>query len=308
VNSITILDGGMGKELARTGAPFRQPEWSALALMEDPSAVSTVHRNFIEAGARVITTNAYAVVPFHIGADRFAERGHELAGLAGRLAREAADGAASDGHEVRVAGCLPPAFGSYAPENFNADAAPAIYDVLVAAQAKWVDVWLGETVGSCAELDAIAAALDRHGTDRPRWFSFSLADSGPLADTEHPRLWSGESLTDGAKRAVAAGAEAVLINCSQPEMVSAAVPELTDALAAASQSRPGLAWGAYANIFEQRPEGYGANELVLGHREDMTVAAYAEVALRWRDAGASIVGGCCGIHPEHIAGVADALG
>ena len=46
-----ILDGGMGRELARIGAPFRQPEWSALALIEGPDWVERAHRNFVEAGA-----------------------------------------------------------------------------------------------------------------------------------------------------------------------------------------------------------------------------------------------------------------
>lgn len=38
-----ILDGGLGRELARRGAPFRQPEWSALALIEAPETVKEVH-------------------------------------------------------------------------------------------------------------------------------------------------------------------------------------------------------------------------------------------------------------------------
>ncbi|EPN66827.1 homocysteine S-methyltransferase family protein, partial [Pseudomonas syringae pv. actinidiae ICMP 19101] len=77
--STVILDGGMGRELQRRGAPFRQPEWSALALSEAPS------------GAQVITSNSYAVVPFHIGEERFAREGQALAALAGRLARGCAD-------------------------------------------------------------------------------------------------------------------------------------------------------------------------------------------------------------------------
>ena len=56
-----LLDGGMGRELARSGAPFRQPEWSALALIEAPGHVKRVHDAFIKAGADVITTNSYAV-------------------------------------------------------------------------------------------------------------------------------------------------------------------------------------------------------------------------------------------------------
>ena len=77
---ITLLDGGMGRELKRRGAPFRQPEWSALALMEAPETVERAHAAFIAAGAEVITTNSYALVPFHIGAARFATDGQALAG------------------------------------------------------------------------------------------------------------------------------------------------------------------------------------------------------------------------------------
>lgn len=68
---VLILDGGMGRELKAMGAPFRQPEWSALALMEAPHMVTAAHAAFVRAGADVITTNSYAVVPFHIGEERF---------------------------------------------------------------------------------------------------------------------------------------------------------------------------------------------------------------------------------------------
>ena len=90
---ITILDGGMGRELQRVGAPFRQPEWSAQALIEAPHYVSQVHRNFIKAGAEIITTNTYALVPFHLGQQRLlreepqrASRGAACGGVVPRYA------------------------------------------------------------------------------------------------------------------------------------------------------------------------------------------------------------------------------
>lgn len=98
---VTIIDGGMGRELMRMGAPFRQPEWSALALTEGPEWVTQADANFINAGAEVILTNTYAIVPFHIGEERFAAEAAELAALARRLARQAAD---ASPHPVRVAG------------------------------------------------------------------------------------------------------------------------------------------------------------------------------------------------------------
>ena len=53
---VIILDGGMGRELERRGAPFKQPEWSALAMMEAPEVVKEVHKDFIRSGANVIQT------------------------------------------------------------------------------------------------------------------------------------------------------------------------------------------------------------------------------------------------------------
>ena len=84
---VIILDGGLGRQLSENGAPFRQPEWSALALMEAPHTVREVHDQFIAAGADVITTNTYAIVPFHIGEDRYEDQGGALLELAAKLAR-----------------------------------------------------------------------------------------------------------------------------------------------------------------------------------------------------------------------------
>jgi S-methylmethionine-dependent homocysteine/selenocysteine methylase len=292
---ITLLDSGMGKELHRIGAPFRQPEWSALALMEDPDSVRRAHRNFVAAGAQVIITSTYAVVPFHLGAERFAARGGELAALAGRLAREVADAASAP---VQVAGSLPPLFGSYAPALFDAAAAPAMYDLLVAAQAPFVDLWLGETLGCCAEAEAVAASLARADVAGERWLSFSL---GEELREGRAVLWSGESVSAAAEVAVALGVDAVLFNCATPECIAAGLPELTGALARLGRPLP---VGAYANAFPPRPAQYQANEALLGRREDLTPAAYAEHVAAWVDAGATIVGGCCGIHPEHIGALA----
>ena len=117
-NHITILDGGMGRELARVGAPFKQPEWSALALYEAPPAVTQVHQDFINHGAEIITTNSYAVVPFHIGETRFQADGLTLAKLAGKLAKQAVE---NSGKSAKIAGSLPPLFGSYRFDLFQVD-------------------------------------------------------------------------------------------------------------------------------------------------------------------------------------------
>jgi S-methylmethionine-dependent homocysteine/selenocysteine methylase len=290
----TLLDGGTGRELLRMGAPFRQPEWSALALMEAPEYVTRVHQHYIEAGADLITTNSYAVVPFHIGAERFAREGYALAALSGRLAREAADLA---GRPVRVAGSLPPICGSYRPDLFDAAVARPIVAQLVRALQSYVDLWLMETVSSQAEMALASEAVAVTG--KPWWVSYTLTE---VAATRVPQLRSGEPVEAAVLAAASRGASAVLFNCSQPEVIGAAVAAARRALD--EHRRRGASHvrvGAYANAFPPQSATARANEGLNAVRDDLAPAQYLEWVRRWLADGAEIVGGCCGVGPEHIA-------
>lgn len=291
---ITILDGGMGRELKRMGAPFRQPEWSALALIEGADYVRQAHTSFIDAGAQVITTNSYAVVPFHIGEPRFAEQGEALADLAGRMARKAAEEA---GRPVQVAGGLPPLFGSYRPDLFDAKRAPELLAPLIRGLSPHVDLWLAETQGSIAEVEAVAAALA--GDPRPLWVSFTLRDD---EDAPAAVLRSGEPVAEAARAARRLGAQALLFNCSQPEVIGPALAAARQALA----DNP-LPLGAYANAFPPMRKNHKANERLTELREDLDPPGYLGFARQWVKEGATLVGGCCGIGPEHIAALRSAL-
>lgn len=279
---ITLLDGGMGKTLEASGAPFRQPEWSALALIEGPEHVSLAHEQFVAAGANIITTNNYAVVPFHLGTERFEADGIALTALSGSLAKDAA------GSTARVAGSIPPLYGSYEPDKFNPKTAPGHLSLITDALAPHVDFFLCETQSSVAEAVASMSAASPH--DLPVWVSYTLDDESP----NEPQLRSGESLEAAIETAGEHGAEAVLFNCSQPEVFSNAIPQ---AVAVAGS----LAIGAYANSFMPKPKVYAANEVILAHREDLDPAGYLEFVQQWVDDGATIIGGCCGIMPPHIA-------
>ena len=288
---VTILDGGMGRELLRIGAPFRQPEWSALALTEGPDWVVQAHTNFIEAGAEVITTNSYALVPFHIGDQRFREEAFDLAALSGELARKAADAAAT---KVRVAGSLPPLFGSYRPDLFDAEEAHRIIDPLVEGLIDHVDFWLGETLGSIAEVQAVRDALDRNAVEGkaklPLWISYTLDDHNLGT------LRSGEPVADAVEAAIACGAEAVLFNCSQAESITAAL----EIAAATAAGRAAL--GGYANRFvAAHASTVGANAGISAFRDDLAPHEYCDFVTGWIATGATIIGGCCGMTPDHIA-------
>jgi S-methylmethionine-dependent homocysteine/selenocysteine methylase len=296
---ITILDGGMSRELMRLGAPFRQPEWSALALMEAPDYVAQVHREFIAAGAEVITTDSYALVPFHIGQERFVTDGERLARRAGEVARQAVE---ESGRPTRVAGSLPPLFGSYRPDLFDAARAADLLTPLVDGLRPSVDLWLAETLSSTAEARTVREVL---GDDpRPLWVSFTLDDTGDVEAIVQgdvaPTLRSGESIAVAVSCAREIGAGTLLFNCTQAEMMAAAI-------AAARQIDPDLPLGAYANAFvPSRKEG-AANEGLSDVRADLDPESYARIASTWVDAGATVIGGCCGIGCAHIAHLSQSL-
>ncbi|MDI9778653.1 homocysteine S-methyltransferase family protein [Pseudomonas putida] len=287
---MVVLDGGMGRELQRSGAPFRQPEWSALALSEAPEAVVGVHAAFIAAGAQVITSNSYAVVPFHIGEERFAREGLQLAQVAGQLARRAADASAQP---VQVAGSLPPLFGSYRPDLFQPERVAEVLTPLLQGLAPHVDLWLAETQSSVAEVRAIHSHLPADG--KPFWVSFTLQDEE--VDSV-PRLRSGEPVADAIEAVAGLGVAAVLFNCSQPEVIGAALEVARSVIEARHAD---IAIGAYANAFPPQPKQATANDGLDELREDLDPPGYLVWARDWRARGASLIGGCCGIGPEHIA-------
>lgn len=285
---VTILDGGISRELQKLGAPFRQPEWSALALIETPELVGAAHDLFAVAGADVITTNSYAIVPFHLGADRFASDAARLAALCGQLARTVADA-----RGVNVAASLPPVLGSYRPDLFNANEARSILNVLIAGLSPFADIWLAETLSSVAEAELIAEMLAEDL--RPLWLSFTLDDEAPRT------LRSGESVQAAAILAKVVRAKALLFNCSRPEVMEAAVREAKACLGGTD-----VAIGVYANGFGKDDAG-AANEVIQAIRPDLDPPHYLMWAQRWVDAGATIVGGCCGIGPDHIEALAQEL-
>lgn len=295
-----VLDGGTGRELKRIGAPFQQPEWSALALLQAPHFVTRVHESYVAAGARVITTNSYAVVPFHIGEERFAQQGATLAALAGRLAREVADRTPG---RVQVAGSLPPICGSYRAEWFDADFARPILRSLVTALRPYVDHWQAETLSSINEARLVREVIGQDGL--PLWISYTLDDQAAAGD---PRLRSGERVSEAVAVALELGAAAILFNCSQPEVMADAVDATMAALTSSPQAHAAsVRIGVYANAFPPQGSEAEANSTLHEIRKDLTPEGYLAFAQQWAKRGASIIGGCCGIGPEHIAALSARL-
>lgn len=296
LSDIILLDGGMGREMLRMGAPFRQPEWSALSLMEAPDLVRKAHESFAAAGSDILTTSNYAVVPFHIGDKRFWNEGARLTSLSAQLARDAASK-----YGCKVAGSIPPLFGSYRPDLFRVEDAPSLLKVIIDALNPHVDLWLAETMSSISEAQTVVQALS--GDDRPLWLSFTLLDDeGSLGQA--PCLRSGEKVVDGINAAIDFGVSAILFNCSQPEVMSPAIEAAKGEL---NRLRVDVPIGVYANAFPAQQKDAQANATLHESRRDLDPEGYLDFVDTWCRLGATIIGGCCGIGPEHIAALHERL-
>ncbi|MEX0374399.1 homocysteine S-methyltransferase family protein [Spiribacter pallidus] len=281
-HGLILLDGGMGQELRKRSQQPASPLWSAQVMLDEPQLVVDSHRAYIAAGAEVITTNNYTATPQRLARDGDPNGFAALHKAALRAAHEAAS---TSDRRVRVAGCLPPLVASY-----HADQVPdeltcrRDYTRLVETQRDAVDLFIAETMSLTRE--AVAATRAGKQSGLPVWTALTVDDH------DGGQLRSGEPLADAAQAVVAAGADAVLINCSAPEAVTTAMPIL---------ARVGVPFGGYANGFEAAAElKPGGMVDGLKARESLTPERYVEHVEGWVEAGASLIGGCCEIGPAHI--------
>lgn len=287
MNAITLLDGGMGQELVARSARPAGPLWSVEVMMHEPEIVAAAHRDFLAAGATVITLNAYSATPERLArvlGPEEAERRFET--LQSRAIGIAQAAVADAGGRAAVAGCLPPLVASYHAEvTPDFEACLATYERIAAVQGPHCDLLLVETMSSAREARAAARAMRE--AERPAWVSLSVDDA------DGTRLRSGEALGDALAAVMGEGPDAVLLNCSRPEAIGEGLGLLAGA---------GVPFGAYANGFTNAAElEVGGTVDGMGVRDDLGPDAYADHAMGWVERGATIVGGCCEVGPAHIA-------
>jgi S-methylmethionine-dependent homocysteine/selenocysteine methylase len=278
-----LLDGALGTEIERRGVPCGLPLWSTHALVEAPDVVRSIHRDYVRAGARVLTACTFRTQARSLAAAGLPEpaaRASELCERAVALAREAIHGATD---RVLVAGSAPPLEDCYRPDLVPTDA-DALREHREHARnlaRAGVDLIAVETMNTAREARAAAEAAAETGL--PFWVSFTC---GPDAE-----LLSGEPLARAVDAVREARPLAVGVNCLPPDLVPACLPVL---------SACGLPFLVYANLGAPDPRG--------GRTHACSPEAYAEHARGWLRAGARAIGGCCGTGPEHVRALARAFG
>ncbi len=277
-----VLDGAMGTELERRGIATPLPSWSAGALIDAPAAVLEVHRDYARAGADLLVTNTFRTLRRSL-TGVWIDRAGDLVSRAVRLARQAADeeGTAAGGRPL-VLGSMGPLADCFSPDlvpsepELSAEHAERAADLAAAG----VDGLLVETMGTRRE--ALAAIAAANTTGLPVLTAFVADRQGNLLD--------GEELEELVPRLIAAGAAAVLVNCTPLATTAQIVPQLARLVG-------DLPFGVYANNGYAHPEPGGAP----ASTENLSPADYATHAAEWLAAGARLIGGCCGTSPAHIA-------
>ena len=288
--TVTLLDGSVGQELVKQYGEKPTPLWSTEIMLKDPNMVSDIHSAYFEAGATIATTNSYTILRDRLKHFALEHEVHNLWNSSVAAACKARDKFGSG----RIAGSIGPLRASYRPDICPpVEEASSIYKEKVESIAPMVDILLVETVCSLKQAEGVLAATDN--SNKPVWISFSVDDN------DGTKLRSGENLEDVKAVINNHFVEAVLINCSPPEVVGNALSII---------SKMGLAFGAYANGFSKISSDFLKTRPTvdaLTARKDLGPEEYSNFVTNWIRNGASIVGGCCEIGPTHISTIAQKI-
>ncbi len=300
VREPVLLDGALGTELVRRGV-----RWRKHGLLTDTPAVERLHGEYLAAGADVLRTNTFQLNPRiylnvfrnrehmrHIGAPELEGLTPRLLRTSVRLARQARAKAGADGCAV-IAGVLSPLEHCFRPDLApSADQARREQEALarVFAEEK-VDFLLLESMNTIGEAAAALAAGRAAGL--PVWASFVLGPEGELL--------SREPLAEAVAEMERGGADAVLVNCVPPEHITRGLENLGLCCS--------LPFGGFAHVGRFSPPSWKFEFFPQFIETDQWPAErYLAEAKRWRERGATILGGCCGTRPAHIAALRAWLG
>jgi len=284
---VLLADGATGTNLFAAG--LQTGDAPELWNIDHPDRIDALHQSFIDAGSDIILTNTFGGTHYRLALHKAGDRVHELNFAAAQIAKRAADRV---DRPVFVAGSMGPTGEILAPNGpvSVAEASAAFEEQALALKAGGVDVLWIETISSEEEIEA--AVVGAAKAELPIVYTVSIDTNG--------RTMMGLTANDTVRISTSLNTHitAVGTNCGVGAAeVVAAVLNLSSA-ADSLGVRPAIVAKANCGI----PEYIDGAVVYNGTPELM--AKYAGLAI---DAGAHIIGGCCGTTPEHVRAMRDAI-
>ncbi len=280
---ILMADGAMGTMLFEAGLKFGDPPevWN----VSHPDLVRAVHRGYIDAGSKLILTNTFGGNRFRLGMHNLQSRVPELNRTAAIILRAEVDAA---GTGALVVGDIGPSGEILAPLGTleYADAVEGFAEQAAALIAGGVDaIWI-ETMSALEEIQAAFEGVRLASADIPVITTMTFDTRG------HTMM--GVSPEQAAKALLALGATAIGGNCGNgPDEIMGVVRKMK---------------AAYPDAILVAKSNAGMPELVKGkavyQAKPNDMAKYAQEI---RDAGARVIGACCGSTPAHLKAMSDVL-
>jgi len=288
-----MLDGATGSHLIEVGGHRPELEdhlWGVTAVVDAPEQVLALHRSYAEVGCDVLSTDTWGLATaLRQGGPRAWDPSRpvhwmDVARSAIALARAAAE-EAGRGDEVAVAF-------SVNGDVDTPDGGETIRLLARAFEQEPPDLILLETM-SLVRSSTYATVEALLATGLPVWLSFRRCRHGVCGVYgEHWGGPEGDAFGRAARRFEEIGVGALAINCIPPDHVTGMISWLRDFT--------DIPLGAYPNLGYLSSAGWRYEPSITGEQ-------YAELALQWREEGAQIVGGCCGVGPEHLQAAVTAL-
>ena len=284
MKEVTIIDGGTGTEISRRGVPiYPALSWSANANIAFPDLVRDIHADYIRAGAKIITTNTFSTSRATLAIDGLDTQTAEINQLSVKLAMEARE-LCSAQNTVLIAGSI----SAFEPKG-HPEILPSYRDALDDYQEQvqllidaGVDLIFMEMFTRTLDLKAAIKALNP--TEIPVWVGLSCEDFGGHLYLGLAGRHASETIEDAVHATLSPNVEAYCIMHSPPEITADALKELRNCT--------DLPLGAYSH-------GGDPSTNQTDHA-GTDPQKYLEYSRDWIASGATILGGCCGITPEHI--------
>ena len=287
-----ILDGGMGQELLARGMKPNSTLWSANAILDENyhQLVLDTHIDFIKAGAEIIVTTTFATRQKRLKENNLSDKFEYLNQKAGEIAQEAK----KKFPKTYVAGGIPPQNLTY--EADDRDEAEIIENFNNQAKAlnPYIDFFYFDVWSSIKEVKCGIEAIKEF--KKPYLVGLHISEGTTLP--------SGESIKE-IKDIIDENALGVILACVSPENFEKNLYELKSLNIPFGFKLNGFVTTklkeSYTSIFIGNKSN--PNE-ILGKREDLTPTRIKEIAKEFKDAGATIIGGCCETSPSHIEAMA----